>query len=222
MSKQISNNNRYTCSTGSKFVGCCVTNPCATGCAQGNIRQAAFNKTLYGTFPDASCDAASNFYTCTAGKSFWGCCKSVPCTTEPTCPPGDLVPAFLGRPEQASFYDPDKVSTSISVYISTSASTSAYQSSTAGPVSSNNGSKGMNSSAVIGGAVGGVGVLAIVIGILVFILCRRRKQKRAQEATPQMSNIPAPIAPEKGFSYTEHPDPKTRTFPLQLPLLILY
>jgi hypothetical protein len=161
---------RYACSSGSKFVGCCTSDPCSTGCAQGNIRQAGFNESSYGKFPDASCGVASNFYTCTAGQTFWGCCKSVPCSETPTCPDGGLVPAFMDRPEQIEFY---------------------ATSQTAG--SSNSKSKG----AVIGGAVGGALGGALIIGLIVFFFCRRKRSK--QIARGETVEVAHPMMGGKGF-----------------------
>ncbi|KAH7078900.1 hypothetical protein BKA63DRAFT_253739 [Paraphoma chrysanthemicola] len=159
----------YACGSGtSRFVGCCASDPCSTGCAQGNIRPAAFNATAYGTFPDASCGSASDFFSCTAGSTFWGCCKQNACAATPaaTCPQGDLVPAFMERPEQFNAYAPSSES------------------------------KKSNSGAVIGGAVGGGVAAAIIIGILIFFFCRKKKRNQhnieqgATASTPMMKERP--------------------------------
>jgi hypothetical protein len=75
MLDNCANNHRYACGAGtSKFVGCCTSDPCSQGCAQGNIRPGGFNSTTYGKFPDGSCGSASTFYTCVASptQTFWG------------------------------------------------------------------------------------------------------------------------------------------------------
>jgi hypothetical protein len=153
---------------------------------QGNIRQAGFNATEYGKFPDASCGLASNFYTCTAGQTFWGCCKSVPCSDQPSCPDGGLVPAFMERPEQLNFY---AASSTATVTGSGPGATSTSTSST------NGGSK--SNSAVIGGAVGGALGGALIIGLIIFFLYRR---KRSKQTTPYDSkDVASPMMGGKGF-----------------------
>jgi hypothetical protein len=150
---------RYACKTGSHFVGCCTQDPCTNGCFQGNLRAGGLNISSYGKVPDASCGSASQFYTCTAGSSFWGCCKSNPCTANPACPPVNLVPAFMERPEQFAAYAP-----------------------AASP------QKKSSHGAAIGGGVGG-GIVALLIGVLIFLYCRRKKrnsQANLESATPMM------------------------------------
>jgi hypothetical protein len=149
----------YACSSGSKFLGCCTTNPCASGCAQGNLRNVTFLPSEYGTFPDASCGGSSDFFSCLSGdKTFWGCCKSDPCANNQTCPAGDLVPAFMERPEQYSGYLSD-------------------------PSTADHGhrSETQDTGTIIGGAVGGGLGLAIVIAALLLLLCHRNKQNRQHE-----------------------------------------
>jgi hypothetical protein len=101
------------------------------------------------------------------------CCKSNPCQNTPaaTCKTGDLVPAFMGRPDQFNAYAPSSIPSASSV-----------------PKS------GSSSGAVIGGAVGGGIGAAIIIGILIFFFCRRRKRNQqpdhaevgATASTPMM------------------------------------
>jgi hypothetical protein len=154
---------RWACgaTTPSKFVGCCTSDPCSKGCAQGDIRPAGFNATYHGKFPDASC-GSSQPWSCTAGPSFWGCCNSNPCATG-ICPVADIAPAFLDRPEQFAFYAPS----------ATSSATPSASSTPGGDSTSSNG-------AIIGGAAGGGAVAIIIIGIIVFICLRRRRRNRKQ------------------------------------------
>ncbi|CAE7205426.1 hypothetical protein P3342_011668 [Pyrenophora teres f. teres] len=158
----------HACASGSKFVGCCAADPCSNGCAQGSIRPGAFNITHHGEFPDASCGAASNFWSCIAGPSFWGCCKSNPCSTG-ICPQGDLVPAFMDRPEQLQAY----VSAS-----STDASTPSTPGASASPKADT--SSKSNTGAIVGGVVGGVFVIGIIGALILFFLRRRRNRKREE------------------------------------------
>ena len=149
---------RYACDKGSRFVGCCTTDPCSNGCAQGNIRPGAYNITHYGEWPDATCGTASTFYSCSAGPSFWGCCKINACQATPPaiCPSGDLVPAFMDRPEQFKAY----------VDANTTPDTSSKS----------------NTGAIVGGVVGGVFVIGIIGAIILFVLRRRRNRKRGEGA----------------------------------------
>lgn len=173
-----------------------MSDPCSTGCAQGNIRQAGFNASNYGKFPDASCGLASNFYTCSSGKTFWGCCKSVPCSDEPLCPDGGLVPAFMERPEQFNFYAASQ----------TVSGTSSTSSATASPTSNNDGGSKSNS-AVIGGAVGGTLGGVLIIALIVFFLLRRRRGQ--QTARGETVEVASPMMGGKAF------DPSSPNFSAQ-------
>lgn len=152
-------------SSGSTFVGCCVDDPCASGCVQGDLQSVGYNTSHYGEWPDASCGQASNFYSCVAGNSFWGCCKSNPCATpSATCPQNDLSPAFMDQTYQFNTYVRNGSS-------APSPSTSTFSSAT--PASS----KKSNTGAIVGGAVGGVLGLALIC-VLIFFLMRRKKRNQ--------------------------------------------
>ncbi|KAF1841500.1 uncharacterized protein K460DRAFT_397718 [Cucurbitaria berberidis CBS 394.84] len=189
----------YACATGSKFVGCCTTDPCgANGCVQGNIRAGGYNVSHHGEWPDASCGSASDFFTCNAASTFWGCCKVTgdtnPCNSTPpaTCPQGNLVPAFLERPEQFQAY------------------TSATSSSSATPTS-----KKSNTGAIAGGVVGGVVALAI-IGLIIFFILRKKRRAQNESATAML-----PMTSEKpdgargSTQYGGQSPPPTYTAPNQ-------
>lgn len=172
---------RYACKAGSRFVGCCTEDPCTKGCGQGNIRAGGFNVSSFGNFPDASCGSASDFFTCTAGPSFWGCCKSNPCAATPpaTCPQGDLVPAFMERPEQFAAYVPVVTP-----------------------------QKNSHHGAAIGGGIG-AGVAASIIGMLIALYCRKKKrgpQRSLGSATLPMTetHVQRPSARFTGQSRTSH------------------
>lgn len=51
----------YACGSGSRFVGCCHSEPCENGCHEGNIAPASFDPDFYGRFPDTSCGIGSRF-----------------------------------------------------------------------------------------------------------------------------------------------------------------
>ncbi|KAF1999701.1 hypothetical protein P154DRAFT_576620 [Amniculicola lignicola CBS 123094] len=202
----------YSCASGSHFVGCCVIDPCSNGCSQGNIRTVSFDGAYYGTFPDASCGSGSDFYTCASeGKTFWGCCKSNPCSQGLQCPNGDLVPAFIDRPEQLSAYSPtggiSSTSTSSppssSSYSSTTtvSSSTSYSSTTtvssrtvstvASPPatvtvpapSSNQNNGGVHIAAIAGGAAGGGLGIAILVGLLIYFIFHARRSRDLHKGT---------------------------------------
>jgi hypothetical protein len=178
------NAHRYACpndSASSKFVGCCVGgDPCSKGCADGNLRPAAFNASDYGNFPDASCGTNSNFFTCSSGATFWGCCKSVACALDPpACSSGNLTAAFIDQPAQSNFYLGQ-----------------------AGGSSPNASGGGKSNGAVIGGAVGGALGGLLIIGLLGFLFWRRRRQNQqttrvetAEVGKPMMDGRQDPHSP---------------------------
>lgn len=182
----FANARRYACpNTGSssKFVGCCAGgDPCSKGCAEGNIRPAAFNASDYGNFPDASCGTNSQFYTCSSGATFWGCCKSVPCALDPpACPSGNLAASFMDQPAQFNFYLGSQKGGSAS-------DSSSNSSSVSGSTTSGGKSKG----AVIGGAVGGAVGGLLIIGLIFFFLFRRRRQGQ-QTARGETVEVASPM-----------------------------
>ncbi len=114
---------------------------------------------------------ASRFYTCAAGNTFLGCCKSDPCQSN-GCPDGALEPAYVNRGDQMSAYQVTGGSTTASATATVTASASPSP-----PVSSG----GKSNVAIIACAAGGGGlVLAIIIAFVVFCMCRRRKANKAR------------------------------------------
>lgn len=159
----------WACGYGTYFVGCCARDPCEITCAQGNLYPGAFDPKAYGTFPDATCGTGSKFYTCAAGKTFWGCCKTNPCAQN-GCPDGDLEPAILNRDDLLSAYHATGGSTTIGSPSTSTASASPKKSDDGTPVA-----------AIAGGAAGGVFAAAAAVGIVVWWLCLRRKRKAKKE-----------------------------------------
>ncbi len=128
---------------------------------------------------------ASRFYTCAAGNTFLGCCKSDPCQSD-GCPDGSLEPAYVNRGDQMSAYQVTGGSTTASATAIVTASPNPQVSQVSGG--------GKSNVAVIAGAAGGGGlVLAIIIALVVFCMCRRRKAKkaRADASMDRHSFIPA-------------------------------
>ncbi|KAF2856585.1 hypothetical protein T440DRAFT_473972 [Plenodomus tracheiphilus IPT5] len=170
----------WTCPEGSavSFVGCCVSDdPCAKGCPQGGLRSVGFNVSHYG---DASCGQASNFFSCTAADSYWGCCKSNPCATpSATCPQNDLAPAFMDQTYQFNTY-----------------ARNGSSAASPGPTSSATPSNKSNTGAIVGGVVGGLLGLAL-IGVLVFFLMRRKKRNQPTDGGDLGAATLAPMHNEK-------------------------
>ncbi|EUC47751.1 hypothetical protein COCMIDRAFT_89471 [Bipolaris oryzae ATCC 44560] len=175
----------WACGYGTYFVGCCARDPCDITCAQGNLYPGAFDPKAYGTFPDATCGTGSKFYTCSAGQTFWGCCKTNPCA-QSGCPDGDLEPAILNRDDLRSAYH---------------ATGSATTSSTSGPTAAAQKSDdGVPVGAIAGGAAGGAFALAAIIGIIVWWLCLRRKKKAKAKAAEHYGETNGDGLPVNGMS----------------------
>ncbi|EMD89985.1 hypothetical protein COCHEDRAFT_1178187 [Bipolaris maydis C5] len=175
----------WACGYGTYFVGCCARDPCDITCAQGNLYPGAFDPKAYGTFPDATCGTGSKFYTCTAGQTFWGCCKTNPCA-QSGCPDGDLEPAILNRDDLRSAYH---------------ATGSATTSSTSGPsAEAKKSDDGVPVGAIAGGAAGGAFAIAAIIGIIVWWLCLRRKKKAKAKAAEHYGETNGDGLPVNGMS----------------------
>lgn len=98
--------------------------------------------------------------------TFHSCCKTagkVPCANNATCEAGDLTSAFLGSAQLIEDY-----------------------------VGTKEGDSKSSNGAIIGGAIGGGLGAAIIIGVLIFFFCRRRKrnQKLAEPETGANASTP--------------------------------
>jgi hypothetical protein len=194
----------YACSSGSMFVGCCLTNPCATGCFQGQLEAASFEASQYGDFSDQQC-SAGKFYTCIYtnenNATFWGCCQSNACSAG-SCPSSDLAGAFLSNnPSEAEPYlslnsswvatatlssATSSISATTSQAVTTSASSMTASSSPANAFATTSASSSStttflpssnhstNIGAIVGGVVGGLAVVGAIILGAIFLLRRRR------------------------------------------------
>ncbi|KAK3112443.1 hypothetical protein LTR53_011280 [Teratosphaeriaceae sp. CCFEE 6253] len=95
----------YACASGSRYVGCCLTNPCDTGCFAGQLVPASFEASQWGQFPDQECDSGA-FYTCIyasqGNTTFLGCCESNACSGG-ACAGDALAGAYLSNnPQEAA------------------------------------------------------------------------------------------------------------------------
>lgn len=189
----------WSCGYGTFFVGCCARDPCDITCAQGNLYAGAFDPASYGKFPDATCGTGSKFYTCTAGKTFWGCCKTNACS-QGGCPDGDLEPAILNRDDLRSAYHATGGSTMTSATrTSTSSATSASRtvdSQTTSATASAVPKDKAPVAAIAGGAAGGAFALAVIITLLVYYCCHAKKSRRGHTDTVvrRLSDLPAMMA----------------------------
>ncbi|KAK6533163.1 hypothetical protein TWF281_007316 [Arthrobotrys megalospora] len=186
------------------FVGCCTSNPCTSvGCTAGNIRAAGLGNIDYNTTPDQSCLAGGLFYTCVGPPSFWGCCKSNPCSrTTVECPQTDVAPVSLIQNADNPFKSAPAATTSAA----------------AGGL----GGSSTPTGAIVGGVVGGVLGLAL-IGVLFFWVRRKRQAEGKEPPTAPMafnphsqqadpgSNVPLTY-PEVVDHYATSPQPK-QNFP---------
>lgn len=167
-----------SCLSGSRFVGCCLTDPCTLGCNLQDLYPASFRTDL--KIPTLDCkEPGAQFYVCPQiTTSFFGCCKSNACAQD-GCPPQDLSPAVLGsNPEATAVFSPTGVP-------------SATKSASSTPLPSHSNSN--SNSTVIGAAVGGaIGGLLLLCGLALFIWWRRRRTMpppRSDEAPTTTSDM---------------------------------
>ncbi|KAE9974096.1 hypothetical protein EG328_004028 [Venturia inaequalis] len=183
----------YACSidSPSQFVGCCAgtEDPCGeSSCSARNLRAAGYDPTYHHYLPDVSCPFASSAYKCMASNSFafFGCCKKDPCFSGSICARSDLEAAFLPSESGAaaaflpsSTYSSSKSTSTSLLSSSASFSTANFTSLAASSAptiaaSSSNGNKKF----IIGGASGGAGLLAIIIGWLVYHCLYARQSRK--------------------------------------------
>jgi hypothetical protein len=177
----------FACHSGSRFLGCCASDPCQNGCPKRNLKAASFNATDYGQFANQEC-ATGQFYTCTkTNPPFLGCCTSNPCDAG-QCPQTDLAPAFLSNdPAVAADFLPSTTSaaaTTLSIMKSTStvATTTTLTPTASHPQVHSRVSRG----AIIGIALGGLVVCVWLLAISMFLFVRwsRLRQPSLNENRP--------------------------------------
>jgi hypothetical protein len=187
----------FACSTGTKFLGCCsnTADPCKDGCAQSDIEPVTFNADDYGgdELPMGSCPGGGGqAWTCllefeTFNTTYWGCCQSDPCKQK-GCPASDRLAASIVSPNQSTAFISSLATT-------TSASTSIPSSTTTSTATSTpTQGKKTNVAAIAGGAAGGVVALCLVIGLIVFLLRKRRARRNRED----------PDSPTEGMAFNKH------------------
>ncbi|KAI5370160.1 hypothetical protein Slin15195_G010380 [Septoria linicola] len=167
----------YACGEGSRFVGCCASDPCSVGCAAGNLKTTSFDTAQYGQIPDQHCSTGL-FYTCNfTTPAFWGCCTTSACAGSQGCAATALAGAFL--------------STNTALAAPFLALNETWEGSDQGtatdqpadPVVTADSSSSSNTGTVAGGVVGGIAGLALIL--LGFLWLYRRQRRRAGAPVPE-------------------------------------
>ncbi|KAI1326627.1 hypothetical protein F5Y16DRAFT_374097 [Xylariaceae sp. FL0255] len=167
----------YICQdSDTRFLGCCGVNPCdgssKGNCAPASLFSAAFNAAKYNDIPEQACTSSSSaqWYTCTDGPTFMGCCSSNPCNNGGICPDDDLTEAVLNDNAKSA-----------SVFVTTASSTliAPTGATTATPASSNGSSNSNHLSVPIGAIGGGIlgGLVILALAVFAFLRYRRRRMK---------------------------------------------
>ncbi|KAI0096237.1 hypothetical protein GGR51DRAFT_47335 [Nemania sp. FL0031] len=204
--------NFYICQDGeSQFLGCCDVDPCgASDCPSSALHPATFNRDRYHDIFQQGCDTSvlpAEWYTCTNGPTFLGCCASSPCT-DGVCPDEDLAGAYLAdNPASASAFLTTTTSliTSSTASVASTTSTPTLPALTTPPPSTSTPSSGATSAnkesshASIGGIVGGIVGGLLVLGLIAFAFFRHRRRRRALDTTPPeedpMTALQSPWSP---------------------------
>ncbi|KAF2031270.1 hypothetical protein EK21DRAFT_88198 [Setomelanomma holmii] len=211
----------YACGTGTYFVGCCARNPCSITCPAGDLYPAGFDPAFHGQFPDPSCGTGVKPWTCIAGNTFLGCCKSDACSTTSGCPSSDLEPAYLNAENLRIAYGAVAASSSSSAIPSSTLSTAAASQSTVTPTATGSAAaatvspikSGPPVAAIAGGAAGGASVLAILIGLLIYYFCHAKKSRNGHEDTVDRreSDLPAMTSIQVKHNGHDTPPPGYRS-----------
>ncbi|KAM3419250.1 hypothetical protein BST61_g5188 [Cercospora zeina] len=182
----------YACGDGSRFVGCCASDPCAVGCAAGNLETTSFDTAQYGAIPDQQC-STGQFFTCNfTNPPFWGCCTSPACSSDTGCASTALAGAFLTT--NPSLAEPF-------LGLNETWEASDADNTEPSPNSDTNASGGgTNTGAIAGGVVGGIVALAAVLFAVIWML-RRRKRRAAVAAA---SSVPAGDESKPGVPELSH------------------
>lgn len=169
----------FACASGTRFVGCCTVDPCSVPCPSENLKPVSFNIDAFDKLPDQQCPSSSQWFKCRdTNPSFIGCCASNPCVNN-GCPDGELVAGFLDSNSVAAAPFLSAGGSSTSTTLSTAKPTptppDTLVHSSPSPSSTSQPSHQSNPSAIAGGVVGGLAVVAILIFIAVFFKFRPKK-----------------------------------------------
>ena len=145
----------YACDYGSRFLGCCTSNPCDKGCPTGGLHVMTFN-TQYTLKAAGACAAGAQWWRCpNMSSAFIGCCRINACKNN-GCPSANLTGAILpGNTQQKAPFKPFNTAPSSS-----------------------------NKTAIIGGVCGAIGGLIILVVLLAAWRWRKaRLSRRDHQAT---------------------------------------
>ena len=171
----------FVCPFGSRFLGCCASDPCQNGCPGKNLKAASFNASDYGQFANQEC-ATGQFYTCDkTNPPFLGCCTINPCDAG-QCPQTDLAPAFLSNDsaEAADFLSSATFTTATTLSVSKSTiivATMATLTPTASPHPPPANPK-ISDGAIIGIALGSFVFCAWLLAISMILFTRRSRARQ--------------------------------------------
>ncbi|KAJ2901460.1 hypothetical protein MKZ38_001848 [Zalerion maritima] len=169
-----------------EYLGCCTVDPC-TSTLNGICPQAAIGNSSYSTdthyeVPPEACanpdEDETYWYTCSYSddgpfsgtRPYMGCCHDQNPCQEGGCAEDNMRAAVLSE-------DEDERAIFVEGLDSSATTTGAGSTATALPDSGGGDGGGLSTGAIIGIAVGGAAVLAIIVGIIMFRLgiCFRKK-----------------------------------------------
>lgn len=156
----------YTCAaTSPPFLGCCKSNPCTSGCPVGDVTAGflSSNPKLAAAFLPSSAAASSSSSTGPSSATSASSNKPTSSSTNTSTTSG------------SSSASPTRSAASSAAAASTSPANAAQP-----VVTSHN----IPTGAIAGGAVGGVAVLALLIGVILFY-CRRRTRSSREHMSNQ-------------------------------------
>ncbi|KAI8964066.1 hypothetical protein F5Y11DRAFT_116152 [Daldinia sp. FL1419] len=189
----------YVCENASiRFIGCCTVDPCADGsgeCPQNDLAPTSFSSDHYDSIPAQSCAPPNNsttWFTCKSSQPFMGCCSINPCSND-GCPTENLLPAALS--DDANNAD---------IFLSAASPT---------PSSDSSSDSHFPLGGILGIALGGAAVVAIVLAILAYRLgwCKRNKKNSSTNEATGYYGAPGPQSPGmsqwQGGNYSGAPSP---------------
>ncbi|KAF1911535.1 hypothetical protein BDU57DRAFT_560286 [Ampelomyces quisqualis] len=187
----------YACQTGTNYVGCCTEDPCQNGCFGDKLRPTGVSTKIYNKYPGGTCAGNTDFWTCLSEPTFWGCCNANPCENNSTCPVGKLEPTFMTRPDQFEYFG------ALNILLSSSVPASASPTTSTNPTSlSSKPSSSVSGGVIAGAVVGGVALISI-IGVVVFLLCIKKRRK--EKVTGEPVNGDSGMKSESGTGYSAPP-----------------
>lgn len=145
-----------------QFLGCCTKDPCADGsgdCPQDSLRYTSYNADEYSSIPPEDCSSSGLWYTCSEiTTAFMGCCLDNPCQND-GCTQGNLTAARLSD---------------------NTTDAAAFETLAASLTDTNGKGTGTLSTGATVGIAIGAAVVALIVGIALFFLYKRRERNKSQ------------------------------------------